>query len=177
MICIVIHWCSLPVTGTPRHPLALIDSLALTGMDLHSLALTGILWQSHALSCTHWHSLAFTGNEKPSLALTGTYWNSLAHICHHWLFLALTSTHWNPVAFTKTQQQSLAITGTSMHYISIIYQNTDLCCTCTPSYGFSWWRRCNPLKQTDNILYHTRREPKRIEQSWDIEEKPSQNYT
>ena len=30
------------------------------------------------------------------------------------------------------------------------------------SYGFSGWSRCNPLKQTDNILYHKRREPKRI---------------
>ena len=30
------------------------------------------------------------------------------------------------------------------------------------SYGFSGWPRCNPMKQTDNILCHTRREPKRI---------------
>ena len=82
---------------------------------------------------------------------------------------------WRPLVIGRRVLRT--ITGTSMHYISIIYQNTDLSSTCTPSYGFSWWRRCNPLKQTDNILYHKRREPKRIEQSWDIEEKPSQKYT
>ena len=44
------------------------------------------------------------------------------------------------------------------------------------SYGFSGWSRCNPLKQTDNILYHKRREPKRIHASRDIQGKPSQKY-
>ena len=45
------------------------------------------------------------------------------------------------------------------------------------SYWFSWWPRYNPMKQTDNISYHKRREPKRTYKSWDIDEKPSRNYT
>ena len=45
------------------------------------------------------------------------------------------------------------------------------------SYEFYRWPRCNPQKQTDNILCHTRRGPKRIYQSWNIDEKPSQIYT
>ena len=45
------------------------------------------------------------------------------------------------------------------------------------AYGFFWWPRCNQMKQTDNILDHTRREPKRINESWDIDEKPTKFYT
>ena len=54
---------------------------------------------------------------------------------------------------------------------------TDLVSPKSPSHWFSGWPRCNPLMQTDNISCHTRRGPKRIDQSWDIDEKPSQIYT
>ena len=53
----------------------------------------------------------------------------------------------------------------------------DLVLTQSFSYGFSGWPRCNPQMQIDNISRHTRCEPKRINESWDIEEKPSQIYT
>ena len=43
--------------------------------------------------------------------------------------------------------------------------------------GFSRWSRCNPRMQTDNISCQARREPKRIDQSWDIQEIPSPKYT
>ena len=43
-------------------------------------------------------------------------------------------------------------------------------------YGFSGWPRCNPMKQTDEFLYHKRREPKRTHISRDMDDQPSQNY-
>ena len=45
------------------------------------------------------------------------------------------------------------------------------------AYGFSGWPRCNPMKHNDNILYHTRREPKRIYESGDIDENLINIYT
>ena len=54
---------------------------------------------------------------------------------------------------------------------------TDLAPPQSISYGFSGWSCCNPQMQTDNTLCHTRREAKRTDQSWDIDDKPSQIYT
>ena len=54
---------------------------------------------------------------------------------------------------------------------------TDLDTAQSFSYGFSKWPRCNPRMHNDNISCHTRRGPKRIDQSRDIDEKPSQMHT
>ena len=54
---------------------------------------------------------------------------------------------------------------------------TDHCNHLIFIYGFSGWPRCNPMKQIDNILYHTRREPKRTQISRDIDENPTHFYT
>ena len=69
------------------------------------------------------------------------------------------------------------LTASDHEICHICIKHTDLGPPKSFSYGCSGWPRCNPLKQTDNILCHTRRGPKRIDQSWDIDENPSQNYT
>ena len=68
------------------------------------------------------------------------------------------------------------LTASDHEICHICIKCTNLVAPKSFSYWFSGWPRCNPLKQTDNILCHTRRGPKRIDQSWDIDEKPSQTY-
>ena len=66
------------------------------------------------------------------------------------------------------------LTSSEHEICQIPIKRTDLGASHALSYGFFGWPRCNPMKQTDNILCHTRREPKRIEKSCDIDDKPSQ---
>ena len=57
------------------------------------------------------------------------------------------------------------LTASDHEICHICIKSTDLVPPKSFSYGFSRWPRCNPLKQTDNILCHTRRDPKRIYES------------
>ena len=52
----------------------------------------------------------------------------------------------------------------------------DLVTTQSFSYGFSWWSRCNPQQQDNLFCSHTKREPKRTDQSRDIDEQPPHVY-
>ena len=147
--------------GDTRFPRALLVNTWLQLM--HSCCV--LYYLAHSQNCTFRRSRTYTDTSSCACIALLFETSSSSHVLYH------IARQRGPLGPETVIWPCLTSSDHEICHICIKCTNLD-----PPksfSYWFSGWPHCNPLMQTDNILCETRRGPKRIDQSWDIDDKPA----